>query len=58
VSTLRNQFSDPSKVIISTVLIALNQVKDGFWQTMSNQEGREGYATGLEGLGFRLAIPW
>lgn len=30
VSTLRNQFSDPSKAIISTVLIAQNQVKDGF----------------------------
>ena len=34
VDVLRNQFAGPSKEMIDTILVAQNQVKDGFLQTV------------------------
>jgi len=34
VEALRNQFAGPSKEMMDTILVAKNQVKDGFFQTV------------------------
>ena len=35
VDALRNQFAGPSKEMMDSILVAHNQVKDGFLQTIS-----------------------